>query len=262
MRTSRRRTLEYFGATGVLSLAACGRSTLRSDGEEELGAGGEMSDGIAGNAGTAGVAGTSGAAGKGALCVVRPEQTEGPYFSDELLLRSDIRSDPLSGAVKDGVPLDVTFRVYDASGGACVPILGARVDLWQCDAAGVYSDVSALGTGDQLFLRGFQVTDTTGTAAFVSIFPGWYPGRTLHAHFKVRLVDAVGVTRAFTSQFYFEEAVNEAVMALAPYAARGPRQVTNAADGIFRAGGSELMLPLTRTEAGYAGVFEMGLILG
>ena len=70
-------------------------------------------------------------------CVVRPEQTEGPYFVDERLNRSDIRSDPTDGHVKPGMPLMLTLFVSRLNDGDCRPIAGAQVDLWQCDALGV-----------------------------------------------------------------------------------------------------------------------------
>ena len=44
-------------------------------------------------------------------CIVRPEQTEGPYFVDEQLNRSDIRSDPSTNQVKAGTPLMLTFQI-------------------------------------------------------------------------------------------------------------------------------------------------------
>ena len=75
------------------------------------------------------------------VCIVRPEQTEAPFFVDERLNRSDIRSDPVSGEIKPGAPLRVTFRVARLNGGSCTAFAGVRVDLWHCDAAGAYSDV-------------------------------------------------------------------------------------------------------------------------
>ena len=75
-----------------------------------------------------------------APCVVQPQQTEGPYFVDGMLNRPDIRTEPPTGPAKPGVPLTVTFNVMSmAAGGACTPLAGAHVDLWQCDALGVYS---------------------------------------------------------------------------------------------------------------------------
>src|SRR5215813_11294631 len=62
-------------------------------------------------------------------CVVRPEQTEGPYFIDEKLNRSDIRSDPSDGAIRPGVPLRLTFHVSRITGASCSPLSNAVVDI-------------------------------------------------------------------------------------------------------------------------------------
>jgi protocatechuate 3,4-dioxygenase beta subunit len=65
------------------------------------------------------------------------------------------------------------------------------VDVWQCDALGVYSDVrdsnGFFDTRGRQFLRGYQVTDRNGQAEFLTVYPGWYRGRTVHLHFKVRV---------------------------------------------------------------------------
>src|SRR5687768_2233091 len=123
-------------------------------------------------------------------CVVTPAQMEGPYFVDEKLNRVDIRSDPGTGTMSAGAPLDVELRVFRVANGACEPMAGAMVDIWQCDAMGVYSDVRdttvGFNTAGQKFLRGYQMTDASGVAKFTTIYPGWYQGRTVHVHFKVR----------------------------------------------------------------------------
>src|SRR4051812_5855964 len=120
--------------------------------------------------------GTAGTTSSATGCVVRPEMTEGPYFVDEKLNRSDIRTDPTDGTTKPGVPLALTFAVGQAGTNACSPLAGATVDVWHCDAQGVYSDVtdSAIGfnTVGKKFLRGSQVTDARGTATFTTIYPG------------------------------------------------------------------------------------------
>src|SRR5687768_18109730 len=79
--------------------------------------------------------------GPSPACVFRPEQTEGPYFVDEKLNRSDIRVDPSDKSIRPGVPLRLEFQVSRIAGTACTPLRGAMVDVWHCDAAGVYSDV-------------------------------------------------------------------------------------------------------------------------
>ena len=121
-------------------------------------------------------------------CVVRPELTEGPFFVDEQLNRSDIRSDPGDGTVRPGVPLRLALRVSRLTRGACAPLPGAMVDLWHCDAIGVYSGVQDPGgsTVGKKFLRGFQTTDGEGLARFTTIYPGAYRGRAVHIHFKIR----------------------------------------------------------------------------
>ena len=200
----------------------------------------------------------------GPSCVVRPDQTEGPYFVDERLNRSDIRSDPTDGRVKSGTPLALTLQVSRLGAGDCQPLPGAQVDIWHCDALGVYSDVRDPGfnTIGRKFLRGYQVTDARGQARFVTVYPGWYPGRTIHIHFKVRTAPgASGKAYAFTSQLYFEDALTDRVHAVAPYAARGPRAIRNDGDRIFRNGGSQLVLAPTESRDGYVASFGLGLQL-
>ena len=123
------------------------------------------------------------------MCVARPEQTEGPFFVDERLERRDIRSDPANGRVSAGAPLSLAFAVSSLAPGGCTPLANAKIDVWQCDAAGRYSDVRdfAGSTAGQRFLRGYQSTDAEGNARFVTIVPGWYEGRAVHIHFKVRV---------------------------------------------------------------------------
>ena len=194
-------------------------------------------------------------------CVLTPQQTEGPYFVDERLNRSDIRSDPSDGTVKDGVPLRLVLQVSQVTGGACSPLVGAQVDLWQCDALGVYSDVRDPGfiSSGAKFLRGYQVTDDNGSVQFTTIYPGWYQGRTVHIHFKVRTTPDSESGHELTSQFYFDDAITDQVHAQQPYAQKGQRTLRNAQDGIFRNGGSQLLLPLTQEGQGYAASFQLGL---
>ncbi|MEP0859677.1 twin-arginine translocation pathway signal protein, partial [Trichocoleus sp. DQ-U1] len=138
---------------------------------------------------------------------------------------------------------------------------GATVDIWHCDALGVYSDVRDFNgdTQGQKFLRGYQVTDANGTAEFVTIYPGWYPGRTVHIHFKIRTDSASGRGSEFTSQLYFDDALTDQIYAQSPYAAKGQRTQRNDGDGIFQDGGEELMLQLTQDAQGYVGTFDIGL---
>ncbi len=237
---TRREAVALIGVSGLAIVTGCGPAK---------GGSGEAGD----------------AAGRAAPgCVVRPEQTEGPYFVDELLNRSDLRSDPASGLVKPGTPLQLTINVSRVSGTDCAPLRGARVDVWHCDALGVYSDVAdpSFNTVGQKFLRGYQVTDADGAARFTTIYPGWYQGRTVHIHFKVRTDAGAGARgREFTSQLYFPDDLTQAVYAREPYAARGRRTARNGDDGIFRDGGAQLMLAPAPAPSGdgYAASFGLGL---
>lgn len=196
-------------------------------------------------------------------CVVTPAQTEGPYFVDERLHRLDIRSDPSDGSVKQGLPLALEIRVFAARAGDCIPLQDAVVDIWQCDADGVYSDVMdpTFHTRGKKFLRGYQVTDGNGVVRFLTIYPGWYPGRTVHIHFKIRTKGKHRWAHEFTSQFYFDDAITDRVHAQPPYARAKsslPR-TRNEQDRIFRAGGDQLVLTLAESAKGYMGTFDVGL---
>ena len=199
----------------------------------------------------------------GPSCVVRPEQTEGPYFVDERLNRSDIRSDPTDRLVRPGTPLALTLLVSRLNAGACQPLPGAQVDIWHCDALGVYSDVQDPGfdTMGQKFLRGYQITDARGEARFVTVYPGWYPGRTVHIHFKIRTAPVTQRSFEFTSQLYFDDVLTDRVHAAPPYTTNGPRTARNQHDWIFRRGGDQLMLAPKITTDGYATTFSIGLQL-
>jgi protocatechuate 3,4-dioxygenase beta subunit len=203
-------------------------------------------------------------------CVVRPEMTEGPYYVDEKLERSDIRSDPSDGAVKEGALLALAFNVSSIAKGAlrgaqgrlCAPLENAIVDVWHCDALGVYSDVvdPSFNTTGKKFLRGHQVTDAKGTVKFVTIYPGWYSGRTVHIHFKIRSPVSAKPAYEFTSQLYFDEGLSDRVYAKAPYASKGKRTNSNLTDRIYqRGGGSQLMLKVTPAKDGYAATFDVAL---
>ncbi|BAY17134.1 intradiol ring-cleavage dioxygenase [Anabaenopsis circularis NIES-21] len=193
-------------------------------------------------------------------CVVSPQQTEGPYFVDEKLNRSDIRADPADGSVKAGVPLQLKLHISQIGGSGCTPLAGAIVDIWHCDALGVYSDVTdqSFNTVGKKFLRGYQVTDAQGNVQFTTIYPGWYPGRTVHIHFKVRTEGKSAQGYEFTSQLYFDDAMSDRIYTQAPYASKGQRTLKNADDGIFQDGGEQMLLKLTSNGQGYTATFDVG----
>jgi protocatechuate 3,4-dioxygenase beta subunit len=196
-------------------------------------------------------------------CVAKPELTEGPYFVDPVLKRSDIRADSASGTICAGVPLALAFNISQLVDGACRPLAGTTVDIWQCDAVGRYSGFSDGPAGTraapQDFLRGTQETGPGGEAAFTTIYPGWYRGRAVHIHIKIRAKTPAGVYE-FTTQLFFDDALSDEVHALPPYAANGRRDRTNARDGIFQSG-DKTVLNLTKQDAGYAASYDLALDL-
>jgi protocatechuate 3,4-dioxygenase beta subunit len=208
-----------------------------------------------------GQSGHDGAAFSSGACIATPAQTEGPYFVDERLNRSDIRSDPTDGSMRDGVPLLLRIAVSAVGAGGCAPIAGAMVDVWHCDALGVYSDArdAQFSTVGKKFLRGYQITGRDGAAAFKTIYPGFYPGRAVHIHFKVRTTAQSGPAQEFTSQLYFDDSVSERIFTRAPYSRNRGRQMRNASDGIFRRGGERLIVPVAQNGDTYAGSFQVGL---
>ncbi|MGH3133428.1 MAG: intradiol ring-cleavage dioxygenase [Gaiellaceae bacterium] len=179
-------------------------------------------------------------------CVLAPEQTEGPFYLDEQKVRRDITDG------KPGVPLMLRLGVVDVS--TCRAIRRAVVDAWHCDAAGVYSGVQGPG-GAGAFLRGIQRTDAKGVAVFETIYPGWYPGRTVHVHVRVSL----GGNVVHTGQLYFPDWVTDAVYRRAPYRRRPNRDPRNAGDSIYRNGGKRSTLKLRRSGSGYVGSIAMGV---
>jgi protocatechuate 3,4-dioxygenase beta subunit len=195
---------------------------------------------------------TPGAVAAVPSCIVRPALTEGPFFVDTKLDRSDIRE------TRPGIPLALTINVSRLSGGQCRSLQGAVVDVWHCDAAGAYSGVAQNNTSGQRWLRGLQTTDGNGTAKFTTIYPGWYPGRAVHIHFKVRTSEG-GRTSDFTSQLFFDEKVNDEVFAQAPYAQHAGSRTRNETDGIFRGSDGKLTLVTAKSGSGYTAMFDIGL---
>ena len=161
-------------------------------------------------------------------CVLTPQQTAGPYYIDVNQIRKDITEG------KAGTPLRTTWYVVDAA--TCEPIPHAVVEIWHADARGAYSgfpgqgDVGNIDTSGEIYLRGAQIADGEGKAEFETVFPGWYPGRVTHIHFKISFGDNTYVT----SQSYFsQDLIDQIYSNDAPYTNRGLNSTTNASDAIF-----------------------------
>jgi protocatechuate 3,4-dioxygenase beta subunit len=235
------------------------------------------------------------------MCALAAEQEEGPYYIDESTVRSDITEE------KPGVPLRLRVSLVDAK--RCEPLDHAAIDIWHCDALGVYSGFMANnpdgpqgggpgprsrgpggpggpggqgqfgppdfdprnfpppGAGPQRrprqldtsrFLRGVQLTDNYGRVVFATLYPGWYSGRAIHIHLKVRLGSRLVETKStgghlcHTGQLFFPEEITADVARLEPYANRlRVHRTLQSEDGVFQGqhgGGS--MLDLVRLEKG------------
>ena len=243
---SRRSALRLLGGAGLAVIAAC-----VTDGVTSTTAGTASS-----TSATAGNTATTTFGGVGA-CVLIPEETEGPYpldlSGDEQFYRTDITEGP------PGVPLTLTLSLVDVNAG-CAAIEGARIDVWHCDAEGVYSGVSQPGidtTGDT-FCRGIQLTDANGQATFQTIYPGWYQGRITHVHFQVFFDSGL----VATSQIAFPEDVTSAAYALEPYAAKGPNTSvrTIEEDMVFSDGSQYQMAAITgAADARYIATLLVGV---
>jgi protocatechuate 3,4-dioxygenase beta subunit len=201
-----------------------------------------------------GVLGTQGAEAA-TSCVLSPEVTEGPYWID-------------NNEDRPGLPLELVLTVVNAK--TCTAIKGADVEIWHCDAVGVYSgyESGAAGapggqhaspTDSDRYLRGHQKADADGRVRFLTIYPGWYRGRTPHIHLKVH----VGGSVVHTGQLFFDEKTTAAVYRHAPYKSHGQPDTSHAEDMIYaQAGSSRATLKLARrshARKGYRGAITLGV---
>jgi protocatechuate 3,4-dioxygenase beta subunit len=192
-------------------------------------------------------------------CKLTPEVTEGPFY----VALDRIRKDITEG--RPGVPLTLKLRVVDVK--RCAPIHGAAVDVWHCDAGGLYSDESSNGTAGQTYLRGVQLTNRKGHATLRTIYPGHYTGRATHIHVKVHIGGRArgGILRgghvSHTGQLFFSESANSSVYALAPYSSDTAQRTLNASDSIYsQAGGTSAEVNLKGgASSGFVGTIALGV---
>jgi protocatechuate 3,4-dioxygenase beta subunit len=234
-----------------------------------LGGVGVAAAGLAAVGGRAAFAGTAApsaappvpAAEAAAACTLTSESIEGPYYLDYLLMRRNVVED------RTGVPLTLRLRVIDSA--TCRPLRNAGVEIWHCDALGVYSGYTASGSGgggmptppsgdpsappgggapggghatptdDLTFLRGLQISDHLGYVAFATIVPGWYAGRAVHIHTKVHTdgtatkTGYTGGHTCHTGQFYFAETLISRFAGIEPYTTNETTRTTLDQDSIY-----------------------------
>jgi protocatechuate 3,4-dioxygenase beta subunit len=235
----RRNVLRAIGGLGLGALvAACGGGSSGSDASSTTRTTGRQRS-------TTTLAPATGS-GEQVACVLAPEVTEGPYYLDLNMVRSDITDG------RPGAPLALTLTVADAT--TCSPIANSAVDIWHADPEGVYSGFDQ-GKG-ATFLRGTQVTGADGKVTFNTLFPGWYRGRAVHIHIKVH----VGGSVVHTGQLFFPDRFTEGVYTRSPYSSRGNPDMRNADDSIYAdAGGATAIVTPTTAGDGYAGSTTLGV---
>jgi protocatechuate 3,4-dioxygenase beta subunit len=222
-----------------------------------------------GNSGTTASAssGTSSTSLMSTTCLITPEGEIGPYFVDDSAAgfnRSDIRSNIDGSSTQQGIPLTLNLIVLDAQNG-CIPMQDVQVDIWHCNALGVYSDEGVESTVGETWLRGYQLTDSAGEAAFTTIFPGWYQGRATHIHLRLRSTYSTASSTSdgtnTTQLFFAQTLVNTIDTTIAPYSSQGANPTTNASDRVYEEQTEGLMeLVLTgNTTAGYTATVTIGL---
>ena len=213
-------------------------------------------------------------------CTVFSEQTEGPFYFETKFIRQDITEG------HEGTILHLKLKLVDAE--SCQPLQDAVVDIWSCDARGVYSGYESVMTqggkfksqqgdrrdsekhanderprfhqepnNEKTFMRGAQVSDASGEVSFKTLYPGWYPGRATHIHIKVYLDN----NEVFTSQMYFPDEINDEVHASGVYTEmeKEGRRLQNGDDGIFRRSNNSPMVELTEVEDGFVGTLTFGI---
>ncbi len=201
------------------------------------------------------------------VCALTSEETIGPYYLNLESFRQDITEG------KAGLPLKLRLTVLDAT--RCLPIENAALDIWHCDASGIYSGFTANSpdgppggmplppfrfanrtTDNSTFLRGVQLTNKGGVVEFTTIYPGWYAGRDIHIHLRVHLGGSASSSKyigghvCHTGQLYFPDEVTDEVAKLDPYAQRHTRRTRQPEDDVFTTQhGSEAIVSLSQIDA-------------
>ncbi len=192
----------------------------------------------------------NGSTGTAGSCSASPTETEGPFptKTPSSLVTGNITSD------RTGVPFTIKITINNRNNN-CAALAGAIVDIWHCDKDGAYSEYG--GSGMQAtnytsvhFLRGRQVTDSSGLVTFISIFPGWYSGRAPHIH--VHVYSASGTSLLVTQIAFPTDVCNTVYTTATNYYTKGKQDTSNASDNVFSDSlASELATVTGSVSAGY-----------
>lgn len=193
------------------------------------------------------------------------EGEEGPYFVDDSVsgyLRTNILSNLDGSDTQTGIPLTLTLYVFDSEN-SCAAMENVQVDIWHCNAEGVYSAESSEDTVGQSWLRGYQLTDVSGKVGFTTIMPGWYEGRTTHVHLRLRSTyDSTDDSGTNTMQLFFDQSTVDTIdTTLSPYSTEGKNSTTNATDRVYseQEDGTTLMTLTGDSTNGYAATLNIYL---
>jgi protocatechuate 3,4-dioxygenase beta subunit len=223
---SRRRAIGFLAAAGAGVLLGCGGGTK-----------------------TTATTTTTSTSTANTSCTVTPEGEEGPYFVDDSatgFARSDIRSNLDGSNTQSGIPLTLSIYVYDSQN-SCAAMANVQVDIWHCNASGIYSAEDVESTVGETWLRGYQLTDSNGLVTFVTIVPGWYQGRTTHIHLRLRSTyDSTTSGGTNTTQLFFpQDTIDTINTTISPYSTEGTNPTTNASDHVYagEVSGATLLTP-------------------
>ncbi|CAF1008228.1 unnamed protein product [Adineta steineri] len=205
---------------------------------------------------------------RASICFLTPQATEGPYYWN-----ATIRQNITEG--KAGIPLRLSISVIDTN--TCAPLVNALVDLWHCDAVGIYSHyiaasqgIAGTGNDNETFFRGLALTNANGIAIFDTIYPGWYSGRATHIHMKVHVGSNVtsnssgtysGGHVSHTGQLFFNDTLTDSVATMSPYSTHVITRTRNSEDGIYAsANGSVTIVSIIQNSANnYSGAVTVGV---
>jgi protocatechuate 3,4-dioxygenase beta subunit len=198
-------------------------------------------------------------------CTVTPEGEEGPYFVDDTAIgfdRSDILSNLDGSNVQSGIPFTLSLYIYDSEK-SCAAMSNVQVDIWHCNASGIYSAEDVEDTSGETWLRGYQITDANGLATFKTIIPGWYAGRTTHIHLRLRSTyDSTTTGGTNTTQLFFpQDVINTINTSVSPYGAEGTNPTTNASDHVYsgETDGANLLTLSGGSTTGYTATCKINL---
>lgn len=167
-------------------------------------------------------------------CILAPYITDGPYYVVGEYMRSNVKEADYC----DGIDVFLEVQYIDVN--TCDPIPNVAVDVWNCNATGVYSGVeSGQGGLNTTFLRGMQLTGHDGVVQFETIFPGHYSGRAVHTHLLAHTnatverngtISVWNAAVAHIGQLFWPEDLREEVEATDPYNTNTVAVTTNDED--------------------------------